>query len=286
MSIGRTRRFHGSPAGRSRRLLHRPAGRGRAAGRRLGPAAAPRAPRRGPDGGGRRHWRPVDPGTGHRGADGLRRGRGAHGAGSSAARRRPARRLGPGPSRRARARQRPVRPGHGQAGRARAELFQRHRPDRLLRGGTGARHRQPRRAGGDGPHRARPGPPAGGAHGGWLCLPHRPAPAARSRRHPGGAVHPRRRALLRGAGPELGTRRHDQGAPHRRRPGGGRAFLRRLAPFIWRRNLDFAAIDDIQSIKRQIHAHKGHAEIASRATMSSWAAAASARSSSSPRRSN
>ena len=34
------------------------------------------------------------------------------------------------------------------------------------------------------------------------------------------------------------------------------AFLRELLPFVWRRNLDFAAIADIHSIKRQIHAHK------------------------------
>ncbi len=32
----------------------------------------------------------------------------------------------------------------------------------------------------------------------------------------------------------------------------GEAFLAELQPFIWRRNLDFAAIADIQSIKRQI----------------------------------
>ena len=36
----------------------------------------------------------------------------------------------------------------------------------------------------------------------------------------------------------------------------GRVFLEDLAPFIWRRNLDFAAIADIHSIKRQIHSHK------------------------------
>jgi glutamate-ammonia-ligase adenylyltransferase len=36
----------------------------------------------------------------------------------------------------------------------------------------------------------------------------------------------------------------------------GQAFLDELSPFIWRRNLDFAAIADIQSIKRQIHAEK------------------------------
>jgi glutamate-ammonia-ligase adenylyltransferase len=36
----------------------------------------------------------------------------------------------------------------------------------------------------------------------------------------------------------------------------GETFLADLAPFIWRRNLDFAAIADIHSIKRQIHTHK------------------------------
>jgi glutamate-ammonia-ligase adenylyltransferase len=41
----------------------------------------------------------------------------------------------------------------------------------------------------------------------------------------------------------------------------GEAFLKELAPFIWRKNFDFAAIADVHSIKRQIHAHKGHASI-------------------------
>ncbi|MEI9965631.1 MAG: bifunctional [glutamine synthetase] adenylyltransferase/[glutamine synthetase]-adenylyl-L-tyrosine phosphorylase [Caulobacteraceae bacterium] len=35
-----------------------------------------------------------------------------------------------------------------------------------------------------------------------------------------------------------------------------RAFLDELRPFVWRRNLDFAAIADVHSIKRQIHVHK------------------------------
>ena len=34
------------------------------------------------------------------------------------------------------------------------------------------------------------------------------------------------------------------------------AFLTELIPFVWRKNLDFAAIADIHSIKRQIHVHK------------------------------
>jgi glutamate-ammonia-ligase adenylyltransferase len=42
----------------------------------------------------------------------------------------------------------------------------------------------------------------------------------------------------------------------------GTEFLRHLRPFIWRKHLDFAAIQDIHSIKRQIHAVKGHREIA------------------------
>jgi glutamate-ammonia-ligase adenylyltransferase len=42
----------------------------------------------------------------------------------------------------------------------------------------------------------------------------------------------------------------------------GRRFLRELQPFIWRKNLDFAAIQDIHSIKRQINAHRGGSRIA------------------------
>ncbi len=42
----------------------------------------------------------------------------------------------------------------------------------------------------------------------------------------------------------------------------GRAFLAELAPFIWRKYLDFAAIADIHAMKRQIHAHRGFAKIA------------------------
>ncbi|HUO92926.1 MAG TPA: bifunctional [glutamine synthetase] adenylyltransferase/[glutamine synthetase]-adenylyl-L-tyrosine phosphorylase [Rhizomicrobium sp.] len=40
------------------------------------------------------------------------------------------------------------------------------------------------------------------------------------------------------------------------------AFLKAIEPFVWRRNLDFAAIEDIHSIKRQIHAHGGFGAIA------------------------
>ena len=37
----------------------------------------------------------------------------------------------------------------------------------------------------------------------------------------------------------------------------GHAFLGDLTPYIWRKHLDFAAIHDIHSIKRQIDAHRG-----------------------------
>ncbi len=42
----------------------------------------------------------------------------------------------------------------------------------------------------------------------------------------------------------------------------GNAFLEAMRPFVWRKNLDFAAIQDIHSIKRQINAHRGGGTIA------------------------
>jgi glutamate-ammonia-ligase adenylyltransferase len=41
----------------------------------------------------------------------------------------------------------------------------------------------------------------------------------------------------------------------------GTAFLRRLQPFIWRKHLDYAAIRDIHSIKRQINAFRGFGQL-------------------------
>jgi glutamate-ammonia-ligase adenylyltransferase len=42
----------------------------------------------------------------------------------------------------------------------------------------------------------------------------------------------------------------------------GAAFMEGLQPFLWRKHLDFAAIQDIHSIKRQIHAQRGASTIA------------------------
>jgi glutamate-ammonia-ligase adenylyltransferase len=41
----------------------------------------------------------------------------------------------------------------------------------------------------------------------------------------------------------------------------GAGFLRALEPFLWRKHLDYAAIRDIHSIKRQINAYRGHGQI-------------------------
>jgi glutamate-ammonia-ligase adenylyltransferase len=41
----------------------------------------------------------------------------------------------------------------------------------------------------------------------------------------------------------------------------GQALLAAVAPFIWRKHIDFAAVTDIHAMKRQIHAYRGHGEI-------------------------
>ncbi len=86
----------------------------------------------------------------------------------------------------------------------------------------------------------------------------------RAKARPGlhAACHPGRggNALLREQGAKLGARRLHQGAADRGRSGGGRTLLKELTPFVFRKYLDYAAIADIHSIKRQIHAHKGHGE--------------------------
>jgi [glutamine synthetase] adenylyltransferase / [glutamine synthetase]-adenylyl-L-tyrosine phosphorylase len=42
----------------------------------------------------------------------------------------------------------------------------------------------------------------------------------------------------------------------------GDGLLRQLAPFIWRKYLDYAAVADVHAMKQQIHAYRGHGEIA------------------------
>ena len=42
----------------------------------------------------------------------------------------------------------------------------------------------------------------------------------------------------------------------------GEALLRELAPFVWRKYLDYAAVADVHAMKQEIHAYRGHGEIA------------------------
>jgi glutamate-ammonia-ligase adenylyltransferase len=42
----------------------------------------------------------------------------------------------------------------------------------------------------------------------------------------------------------------------------GESFLAQLAPFVWRKYLDYAAIADIHAMKRRVHAFKGHGKVA------------------------
>ena len=128
---------------------------------------------------------------------------------------------------RGRKRQRLHRAGDGQDGRARAQLFERHRPHRVLRR-RGGRAAAGYRAGAvlRAPD-ARAGQAAAGAHRRRLRLSHRPAAAPRSGLDPDRDLDRRGARLLRERRPELGARGDDQGAPLRRRHRGRREASRR-----------------------------------------------------------
>ena len=57
-------------------------------------------------------------------------------------------------------------------------------------------------------------------------------------------------------------RRSSRRAPFAGDLDAGRQFIDKLAPFIWRKYLDFAAIADVHAMKRQIHAYRGFGTIA------------------------
>jgi glutamate-ammonia-ligase adenylyltransferase len=42
----------------------------------------------------------------------------------------------------------------------------------------------------------------------------------------------------------------------------GEKLLRELSPFVWRKYLDYAAVADVHAMKQEIHAYRGHGEIA------------------------
>jgi glutamate-ammonia-ligase adenylyltransferase len=153
------------------------------------------------------------------------------------------------------------RAGARQARRARAQLFERRRPDRALRSAAAAI-----------PPGTEPGPLfvrmtkalarllQERTSDGYVLrvdLRLRPDPGATPV-----ALSRERLRLLRDARPELGARRADQGAAGRRRHRARQALPRRpIAPFIWRKYFDYAAIADIHAMKRQIHAVRGHERV-------------------------
>ena len=165
----------------------------------------------------------------------------------------------------------PARPGerfrldrarHGQARRLRAELFLRHRSRRVLRS-AGAGDRRSRRGDGTFARLLRRlvrilQDRTGDGYVFRTDLRLRPDPGSTPLAIPvEAALHYYEsrgqnweRAALIKARPVAG----DIAA--------GEAFLRELQPYVWRKYIDYAAIADIHSIKRQIHAHKGHGEIA------------------------
>ncbi|MCB4768896.1 bifunctional [glutamine synthetase] adenylyltransferase/[glutamine synthetase]-adenylyl-L-tyrosine phosphorylase [Ancylobacter sp. Lp-2] len=42
----------------------------------------------------------------------------------------------------------------------------------------------------------------------------------------------------------------------------GESFLKQMAPFVWRRSLDYAAVADVHAMKQEIHAFRGHDAVA------------------------
>src|SRR5246127_3773115 len=42
----------------------------------------------------------------------------------------------------------------------------------------------------------------------------------------------------------------------------GEALMRELSPFVWRKYLHYRTVADVHAMKRQIHAYRGHGEIA------------------------
>ena len=167
----------------------------------------------------RRHRRRLAGDAGDAGADGSGRHRSRRGGRASCcAMPSTPRAAETGRSRPAGRRQRLHRARHGQDGRLRAELFKRHRPDRLLRpGGAGARVDKDDAGGVPCAADARPGQAAAGAHRRRLRVSRRSAAAAGSGLDPDRGLGRCRAQLLRQRRPELGARRLDQGARLRRR---------------------------------------------------------------------
>ena len=155
--------------------------------------------------------------AGHRGADRTRRCGVARGVALSHERRNAARETKAAGQGATGTRVRLFRPGHGQDGCVRTELFERYRSHRAVRSGSlriAARRRGRCRAcAAD----ARVGEAPSGAHARRLRVPRRFAAAPRSGLHPDRALDLERARLLRAPRSELGTLGDDQGAALRGR---------------------------------------------------------------------
>ena len=114
------------------------------------------------------------------------------------------------------------RPRHGQVRLGRAQLFERHRPHRLLRARADPHRAGDRAAGLLRAPDARPRATDVGAHRRRLRVPHRPAAAPGCRRHADRPVDHGGAHLLRELRAELGARGAHQGARLRRRHRRGR----------------------------------------------------------------
>ena len=172
-------------------------------------------------------------------------------------------RLAPPDPRSSRGQQRPRRARDGQDGRGRAELFQRHRPDRVLRSrgaDAGARHRAADRSSCASRRRWRgccSSAPATAMCSGSICGCGRIRPRRRSRSRSAAALHyyeregrTWERAAMIKARPCAGDAR------------AGEALVAEIAPFVWRKHLDFAALADVHDMKRQMQTFRGQSEIA------------------------
>ena len=182
-------------------------------------AEAPRGPSRRAG----RYCRAVAAGARHRRVERFRRSGHRRRRRPSAARGRGCRRLSPARHGRSMPQLRLHHHRHGQARRARAQLFERCRPDRALRSRVAFDRCARCAAEGLRPAGALAGQDPRRAHRGRLRLAHRPPPAPRSGGDAAGDLHRGGRALLRKPRPELGARGDDQGAAGGRRPRGRRA---------------------------------------------------------------
>ncbi len=91
-----------------------------------------------------------------------------------------------------------------------------------------------------------------------LCLSHRPAPAPRCGGHARSACRwPRPRPITRRRAAPGNARPISRRGPAAGDLAAGERFLKALTPFVWRKHLDFAAIQDAHDMRLRIRDHRG-----------------------------